>query len=224
MPEKVVISWSGGKDSALTLYELQGSGEHLIHSLLVSMTEEYDRISTHDVRRALLEQQVESLGYPAHQLLIPKGVSNDVYEQRTKEALTRYRGLGVSLVAFGDIFLEDVRRYREERILSQVGMKGVFPLWKRDTTDLARSFIALGFKAITTCVDSRALGKEFVGRDFDEGFLEELPSHVDPCGENGEFHSFVYDGPMFKRPVPFVPGEITLREERFYYCDLMPLI
>ncbi|MFQ5873957.1 MAG: diphthine--ammonia ligase, partial [Dehalococcoidia bacterium] len=218
MLDQIVVSWSGGKDSALALYELQRSGDYEIHALLATLTEDYDRISMHGVRRDLLEQQVEALGYPLEQLFLSKDSSNEEYEERVIGVLDGFREVGVSSVAFGDIFLEDVRRYREERILSKVGMKGVFPLWKKDTLELARTFIDLDFKAVTTCVDSHHLGREFVGRKFDEDFLADLPSQVDPCGENGEFHSFVYDGPLYRRRIPYALGEVILREGRFYYC------
>ena len=139
-----------------------------------------------------------------------------------RSALEKYKIADTSSVVFGDIFLEDVRKYREEK-LSTIGMKAIFPLWKGDTAELARTFVDLGFKSITTCVDSKFLGKRFVGRAFDERFLSELPPTVDPCGENGEFHSFVYDGPIFQKQVPYTKGEVVLRDKRFYYCDLMPV-
>jgi len=175
----------------------------------------------HGVRRVLLEQQAVSLDYPLCQVLISKSSSNEEYEARMQEALEKYKSSGVSSVAFGDIFLEDLRKYRETN-LSKIGMRATFPIWKRESFELARTFIALGFKAVVTCVDSKALDKRFVGRLFDEQFLSELPSDVDPCGENGEFHSFVFDGPMFRKKVSFEPGEIVLRDNRFYFCDLLP--
>jgi uncharacterized protein (TIGR00290 family) len=138
-----------------------------------------------------------------------------------RDKLTDYQRRGVSSVVFGDIFLEDLRKYREEN-LSKIGMKGIFPIWKRDTTELAHKFIELGFKAVITCVDSNVLDKRFVGRDYDKQFLQELPSSIDPCGENGEFHSFVYDGPIFKERIAFTVGDIVLRDNRFYFGDLMP--
>ncbi|UCE75050.1 MAG: hypothetical protein JSV56_04930 [Methanomassiliicoccales archaeon] len=138
-----------------------------------------------------------------------------------RNVLEKYRKSGVSRVAFGDIFLEEVRRYREEN-LSKIKMKGLFPLWGKDTTKLAHSFIDMGFKAIVTCVDSNFLDGSFVGRDYDLQFLSELPKSVDPCGENGEFHSFVYNGPIFKKGISITRGDIVLRENRFYFCDLIP--
>lgn len=194
MNEKVLFSWSGGKDSAMALYELQRARSYEISALLTVVTEDYDRISMHGVRRVLLERQADSLGYPLEEIFISKNASNEEYESKMRDVLVKYREAGVSSVVFGDVLLEDVRRYREDN-LAKVGMRGIFPLWKRDTTELANTFINLGFKAIITCVDSKVLGKRFVGRVYDKQFLRELPPHVDPCGENGEFHSFVYDGP-----------------------------
>ena len=222
MSEKVLFSWSGGKDSAMALYELQMAHSYEISALLTVVTEDYDRISMHGVRRILLERQADSLGYPLEKILISKNASNEEYESKMRDVLVKYRETGVSSVVFGDIFLEDVRRYREDR-LAKIGMKGIFPLWKRDTTKLANTFINLGFKAIVTCVDSNVLDKRFVGRVYNKQFLRELPPNVDPCGENGEFHSFVYDGPIFRRKISFVIGDIVLRDNRFYFCDLIPI-
>ena len=222
MMEKVILSWSGGKDSALALYEIQKTSKYEVLSLLTTVTQEYDRVSMHGVRRFLLEQQGCSLGLKINELFISKNDSDEEYRSKMKKVLSEYLTLGVTTVAFGDIFLEDVRKYREEN-LSKMGMKGIFPLWKQDTYELARKFIDLGFKAIITCVDSKVLGKGFVGRIFNEQFLSELPSAVDPCGENGEFHSFVYDGPSFQKRIEVTKGKIVLREKRFYYCDLIPV-
>jgi len=176
----------------------------------------------HGVRRILLEQQAGSLGFPLEEVFISKNVSIKEYESKMREVLAKYLAAGSSSVVFGDIFLEDVRKYREDN-LSKIGMKGIFPIWKRDTYELARTFIDLGFKAVITCVDSSVLDKSFVGRVFDEQFLSELPSDVDPCGEYGEFHSFVYDGPIFQKRILYTKGEIILRENRFYYCDVIPV-
>jgi uncharacterized protein (TIGR00290 family) len=222
MSEKAIFTWSGGKDSIMALYELQKAGSYEVSALLTTVTADYDRVSMHGVRRSLLEQQAKSLGYPLEGVLISRDASNEEYEAKMKETLEKYRDVGVRNVVFGDIFLQDIRKYREENICS-IGMKAVFPIWKRNTTELARTFVDLGFKAVVTCVDSKSLGKAFVGRPFDERFLSELPSNVDPCGENGEFHSFVYDGPLFRQSLSFRLGEIVLRDERFYFCDLIPL-
>ncbi len=222
MKEKVILSWSGGKDSAMALYELQQSANYEICSLLTTLTRDYDRISMHGVRRALLEKQAESLGIPLEKVYIGKNATNEEYEKIMKDVMLKYKKMGISLVAFGDIFLEDVRRYRESN-LAKIGMRGIFPLWNRSTGDLAYKFIELGFRAIVTMVDTQFLDGSFVGREYNEEFLNDLPSGVDPCGENGEFHSFVYDGPIFRSPVPFKIGATVLRENRFYFVDLVPL-
>ena len=219
--EKVLVSWSGGKDSAIALYEILKKPNYEISALVSTVTEGYDRISMHGVRSSLLEQQVAALGFPLEKVLIPKNASNEEYESNMSRVLAKYQGAGVRSVVFGDIFLEDLRKYREDKLAS-LGMQGIFPLWKRDTLELARSLNPWGFKAITTCVDSQALGRQFVGRQIDAQFLAELPAAVDPCGENGEYHSFVYAGPIFKESVAFTPGEVVLRENRFFYCDLVP--
>jgi uncharacterized protein (TIGR00290 family) len=220
--EKVLLTWSGGKDSAMALHALKASGAYDVLALLTTVTEQYDRVSMHGVRTVLLERQAESLGLPVEKVYIGAGASNEEYEARMGDKLVYYQARGVSSVGFGDLYLEDVRQYREEN-LSRVGMKGLFPLWGRDTSELAHSFIGLGFKAVVTCVDSNLLDGAFVGREFDEQFLAELPSAVDPCGENGEFHSFVYDGPLFRGEILHKRGEIVLRDSRFYYCDLTPI-
>ncbi len=220
-PENVLFSWSGGKDSAMALHELRKDGDFEIAALLTTLTEGYDRVSMHGVRRVLLERQAESLELPVEHVYISKDASNEEYEARMKEKLTYYKDRGVSSVVFGDIFLEDLRKYREDN-LRKIGMKGVFTVWKRDTAELARAFISRGFEAIVTCVDSKVLDKRFAGRVFDEKFLAELPSSADPCGENGEFHSFVYNGPIFRDKIAFEIGEVVLRDERFCFCDLTP--
>ena len=222
MAEKVLFTWSGGKDSILALYELQIRSDYEIVALLTVLTEDYDRISMHGVRSILLERQADSLRLPIEKVYISKNSSNEEYEAKMREVLQRYLTADVSSVVFGDIFLEDLRKYREDN-LSKIGMKAVFPIWKRDTTDLSHEFIDLGFKAIITCVDSNVLDKAFVGRLYDQQFLSELPSTVDPCGENGEFHSFVYDGPIFQKRVPYTKGEIVFRDGRFWYCDLISI-
>ncbi len=220
MNEKILFSWSGGKDSAMALYVLQKTGGYEISALLTTVTEDYDRISMHGVRRILLEQQAESLYLPLEKICITKNASNDEYETKMRAKLMDYQSRGVSSVVFGDIFLEDLKKYREEN-LSRIGMKGIFPIWKRDTTELANAFIDSGFKAVITCVDSKALDKTYAGRLYDKQFLSDLPSSVDPCGENGEFHSFAYDGPIFREKIAFAIGEIVLRDNRFYFCDLI---
>ena len=221
MPEKVLFSWSGGKDSALALREILTSGEFEIAALLTTVTADYDRISMHGVRRILLERQADSLGFPLEIVSISKNSSNEEYEANMRHVLTKHLATGVSSVAIGDVFLEDVRQYRENN-LAQIGMKGIFPLWRRDTHELIHTFIDLGFAAIITCVDSQALSKDYAGRALDRQFVDALPPSVDPCGENGEYHSFVCDGPIFREPIRHTVGEVVLRDDRFYYCDLIP--
>ncbi len=220
MVEKVLLSWSGGKDSAMALYEIQRAQKYEILSLLTTVTEDYNRISMHGVRSTLLQQQAQSLGLPLERIFISKNASIEEYESKMEITLTKFQQDGVSSVVFGDIFLEGIRKYREEK-LSQIGMTGLFPLWKRESADLAQAFIGLGFKAIVTCVDPKVLDKAFIGRLIDERFLAELPVNVDPSGENGEFHSFIFEGPIFKGRIPYIIGKVVLRGS-FYFCDLLP--
>jgi len=219
--KRVLFSWSGGKDSAMALQELQADSEYEVAALLTTVTEDYDRISMHGVRRALLQQQAQSLGLPLAELRLPKEVSNAAYDEKMSSTLRRYKDDGVTGVAFGDIFLEDLRAYRE-RNLARLQMQAIFPLWNRDPVSLLRSIIAGGFRAVTTCVDSKVLGREFVGRNIDDAFISDLPAGVDVCGENGEYHSFVHNGPIFKEPIAHRRGEVVLRDDRFWYCDLIP--
>lgn len=218
--EKVLFSWSGGKDSALALYEFLKNGEYEIASLLTTLSEDYDRISMHGVRRTLLEQQADSLGLPVEEVFIPQSCSNEEYESKMWQVLTMFKQTGVSAVVFGDIFLEDVKQYRENN-LARLEMKGIFPIWGRDSRELTGLFIDAGFQAIVTCVDGRLLDKKFAGRMLDRDFLAELPADVDPAGENGEFHSFVLAGPIFKKKIACTPGEVVPRDS-FYFCDLLP--
>jgi uncharacterized protein (TIGR00290 family) len=220
VPEDVLFCWSGGKDSAMALHELLAARDCRITALLTTVTEEYDRISMHGVRRALLERQAESLGLPLHAVLIPPQCVNAIYEERMKKALVHHYARGVRRVAFGDIFLEDLRAYREKN-LAQIGMQALFPIWKRDTRELAREFVSKGFRAITVCVDPRVLDVSFAGRELDAFFFADLPSGVDPCGENGEFHTVVFDGPAFQRPIACRVGEKITRDG-FCFCDLLP--
>ncbi|HOQ99692.1 MAG TPA: adenine nucleotide alpha hydrolase [Anaerolineae bacterium] len=219
--EQVLLSWSAGKDSALALYEILKDPAYRVQALLTTVTEDYDRVSMHGIRRSLLERQARALGLPLEVVRIPAHGSNDGYEARMAKALARHQARGVTAVAFGDTSLEEVRAYRE-RNLARAGLRGVFPLWGRDARALVRSFIRLGFRAITTCVDTQALDARLAGRPVDERFLAELPANVDPCGENGEYHSFVCDGPIFSVPVAYTVGGTVLREGRFAYCDLLP--
>ncbi len=221
MRKNILISWSGGKDSSLALYEIQKSRDYEVAALITTITSDYDRVSMHGLRTVLLDEQAEYLNIPLEKVFISKNASNDEYESRLKEVLLKYKQLGIRDVVFGDLFLEEIKKYRED-LLGKIEMECVFPIWKRDTVKLAKRFIELGFKAITVCVDSNVLGKEFAGREFDEHFLDDLPKAIDPCGENGEFHTFTYDGPVFNTPISHELGEIVLRDERFYYCDILP--
>ena len=220
-PEKVLFTWSGDKDSALALYEIQMPNGYEISALLTIVTEGYERISMHGVRSILLERQAKSIGLPVEKIYITRNRSNQEYEAKMRDKLLKYRSQGVFSVAFGDVFLKDVRKYREEN-LAKIGMRAIFPLWKRDSIELAQTFMALGFRSVITCVDSTVLDGRFAGRDFDDQFLRDLPPEVDPCGENGEFHSFVYDGPIFDKRISHRKGRVILRDNRFYFCDLMP--
>jgi len=222
MKEKVVLSWSGGKDSVMALYVLLRSGRYKVVSLLTTVSKQYERISHHGVRVELLEQQAAALGIHLHKLYLPyPNCSNADYEAAMKKVMLEYKNSSVLTVAFGDIFLQDLREYRQ-RNLAKVGMEGIFPIWHRDTSELVQTFIALGFKAYLTCVDSKKLGQEFAGRLIDAGLIRDLPEGVDPCGENGEFHSYVYDGPIFRRPVKVSVGQVVLRDVR-YFADLIPV-
>jgi uncharacterized protein (TIGR00290 family) len=222
MPEPVLVAWSGGKDSALALRATLADPSLAAEALLTTVTREYDRISVHGVRRSLLHTQTAALGLPLIEMEIPASCDNARYETCLARALTaaRERNDGVHRCVFGDLFLEDVRRYREER-LAPLGMQPIFPLWERDTSRLAREFSHDGFRAVVVCVDSTLLDASFSGREYDASFLADLPSAVDPCGENGEFHTFVYDGPLFRERVKFSIGETVVRDERFAYTDLV---
>lgn len=215
----VLLSWSGGKDSCMTLFELQKDHTINIAALVTTVTEGYDRISMHGVRRTLVEQQAAALELPLHKVFIPMSASTEEYEARMEEAFDVYWQKGITTVAFGDLFLADVRKYRETW-LSRIAMHPIFPIWRRDTLALAKTFITLGFKAVVTCVDGRALTPDFAGRIVDDSFLRDLPPRVDPCGENGEFHTFVFAGPLFHHEVPFMLGEVVQREA-WYFCDLL---
>jgi len=222
MKEKVIISWSGGKDSALSLYKVIHDDTLEPVGLLTTLTEGYDRVSLHGVRRSLVERQASALGMALHKVFIPKDCSNKDYEKIMREVISGYKNEEIKGFVFGDIFLEDVRKYREERLLSE-GFKAYFPLWGKNTENLVHQFIKLGFKTVTCCVDGDVLNPSYVGRNLDEKFLDDLPSSVDPAGENGEYHSFVYDGPIFSEPIPIKIGRTVKRDlqgKTFYYCDL----
>jgi uncharacterized protein (TIGR00290 family) len=221
LPRPVILSWSGGKDSSLALQSLLADPAVRVEGLLTTITAGFDRISIHGVRRVLLEQQARALGLPLHVVRIEQHANNDSYARRMSERLTAFREAGINTVAFGDLHLGDVREYREG-MMAQVGMNAFFPLWGRETQTLAREFIDGGFRAIATCVDTTQIDRGFAGRPFDHRFLDDLPDGADPCGENGEFHTFVADGPIFAEPVPVVTGERVLRDSRFQFCDLLP--
>ncbi len=218
-PERVLFCWSGGKDSAMALYVLLRQKNVCVSGLLTTVTEGFERISMHGVRRELLRRQAESIGLPLQEVRIPPQCVNPIYEARMVTAMRDALKQGIRRVAFGDIFLEDLRAYREKN-LAKIGMEAIFPIWKRDTRELAQSFIELGFCARTVCVDPRILDMSFAGRELDEQFFRDLPALADPCGENGEFHTFVYDGPIFQKPIKCKTGEIVERDS-FVFCDLL---
>lgn len=217
--EEIVLSWSGGKDSSLALHALRSSGTYRVKYLLTTVTRDYARISMHGVREELLSEQSRRTGIESDVAYISKGSTNEEYEKVMKEKITRYHGEGIRKVAFGDLFLEDIRKYREET-MSKTGIECLFPLWGKDTKELANDFVRSGFRAIVCTVDPRRLGRKYAGMEFDETLLASLPDGVDPCGENGEFHSFVYDGPIFDSPIPIRRGETVLRDN-FYFTDIL---
>ncbi|HSZ70185.1 MAG TPA: ATP-binding protein [Solirubrobacteraceae bacterium] len=216
---KHALSWSGGKDSALTLWTLREEGMEP-EALITTVTESYERISMHGVRRELLASQSDALGITLVEVRIPPACVNDVYEARMAQAFASSPLSSVEAVAFGDLFLKDVRAYRETR-LTAAGKRGLFPLWGRDTSVLAHEFIAAGFQAVIACLDPRALDASFAGRAYDEQLLSDLPASVDPCGENGEFHTFVHAGPIFAEPIACATGEVVERDG-FVFCDVVP--
>jgi uncharacterized protein (TIGR00290 family) len=218
-PSALALAWSGGKDSALALGRLRREGVD-VHALLTTVTEEYERVSMHGIRRELLHLQAEALGISLVEVEIPPACPNDLYEERMARALESPPLDALEAVAFGDLFLEDVRAYREER-LAAAGKRAVFPLWGADTSALARGFVADGFRALVVCLDPRRMPRSSAGRAYDESFLAELPRGVDPCGENGEFHTFVSAGPHFARPLACRTGDVVERDG-FVFCDLLP--
>ena len=218
--DKLVLSWSGGKDSAFALYKLQQGKTFEVAGLLTTITKDYDRVSMHGVRTRLVEQQAEAIGLPLIKVFIPAKCTNDIYAAVMTEEMNRLKAQNIVTMAFGDIFLQDVREYREKN-LAQVGMKGIFPLWGLDSKKLAREFVDLGFKSVVSCIDTRKIDAKFLGRVIDHAFLDDLPANVDPCAENGEFHSFAFDGPIFSREIRYTLGEIVPRDD-FRFIDLVP--
>ena len=228
---KAVMNWSGGKDSAVALQKVLEGGEFDVKYLLTSVNSYWQRISMHGVRRELLKRQAAAIGIELIEILLPEMPSMEVYEAELNQTLDRLVEDGVTHSIFGDIFLEDLREYREKQ-LERKGLLGVFPLWKRPTADLIQEFLDLGFKAIIVCVDGNKLDKSFCGRVIDRSFISELPGNVDVCGENGEFHTFVFQAPYFSQQIDFTVGEIVYRKypaaaesgiaSEFYFCDLIP--
>lgn len=241
--KKALFNWSSGKDSALALYKILQNPEFEINCLLTSVNQQFQRISMHGVRVELLKQQAESIGIPLVIMQIPEMPTMEVYENVMQQTLEKLKKKGITHSVFGDIFLEDLRQYREDK-LAIMGFEGVFPIWKIPTQDLIQEFIALGFKTIVVCVNERYLDKSFVGRVIDQQFIDDLPENVDVCGENGEFHTFSFDGPIFQKPINFEIGEVVYRKYEkpkqdssntacdtddktafdygFWYCDLIP--
>lgn len=218
-PRAAVLSWSGGKDSALALRECRRMGWE-VSALLTTVTEPYARITMHGVRESLLTAQASAIGLPLEVVRIPAQCTNAVYEERMGAAVRRLVDDGADAFVFGDLFLEDIRAYREEQ-LDRIGARALFPLWGKDTSALARAFLADGFRAVVVTVDPRKLEASFAGRGYDAAFLADLPSGVDPCGENGEFHTFVYAGPVLRKPVSIRRGEVVQRDG-FVFADLLP--
>lgn len=216
---KTLLSWSTGKDSAWALHVLRQTPGIEIVGLLSSINEEADRVSMHGVRRTLAEAQAKATGLPLHIVSLPSPCSNEVYEERMSAFVAEAREAGVEAMAFGDLFLADIRAYREERLRGS-GIAPLFPLWERDTRQLARDMISSGLKARVVSLDPRAIARDLIGREFDADLLDDLPSTADPCGENGEFHTFAYAGPMFDAPIDVTTGAIVERDG-FVFADLV---
>lgn len=237
--QKTYFNWSTGKDSALALHYLLQDKNYSVEHLLTSINAYHDRVSMHGLRRELLLQQINAMGIPNSTIELPEEPSMPEYENLMKQAVIQLQEKGFECAGFGDIFLEDLKQYREQQ-LTPYGIKTVFPLWKKDTKELLYEFIDLGFKAILVCINSDLLDISFAGRIIDKNFITDLPAGVDPCGENGEFHTFCFDGPIFKHSIPFIIGEKTYREYKapgnvkddssaqksdigFWFCDLLPV-
>jgi len=238
---KSYFNWSGGKDSALSLYHVMKDGLYDVELLLTSVNAAFDRVSMHGVRNELLQQQAESIGLPLKKIELPETPSMNEYNNKMQETIGVLKNDGFLHAVFGDIFLEDLRTYREQQ-LAKAGIHAHFPIWKRDTKELLKEFLDLGFKTIIVCIKSELLDSSFSGRVIDYNFINDIPSNVDPCGENGEFHTFVFDGPIFEKPIDFTIGEKVYREYKapknkedncfspdqknemgFWFCDLIPV-
>lgn len=233
---KTYFNWSSGKDASLALYHLLRIGRHQVDCLLTSINSVHNRVSMHGLRRELLVQQTKEIGLPLTTIELPEEPTMEEYNEKVEQIVQKLQQEKYTHCGFGDIFLEDLKTYREEQ-LKPYGIKCEFPLWKRDTKDLMEEFISLGFKAIVICIKSDLLDKSFVGRELNASFLADLPDNVDPCGENGEFHTFCFDGPIFNKPIKFTVGEKVYREYKnpkkdkvvssdpsmgFWFCDLIP--
>jgi len=239
--KKVFLNWSSGKDAALSLFLLQKDNTLNVAQLVTTLSSKYNRVSMHGLREELLDQQIAQLKIPLQKLYLPESVSMKDYNAMMDTLFLDLAKEGFDYAAYGDIFLEDLKKYREET-LKKSGLKALFPLWKKDTKTIMEQYLALGFKAITVSVNAKLLDASFVGRIVDKQFLEDLPENIDVCGENGEFHTFVFDGPIFKNPINFKIGEKVLRsyspskndeddcfktdktswDTEFWYCDLLP--
>lgn len=238
--KKSILNWSGGKDSALSLHYCQKNKDIEIKYLLTTLSEEYERISMHGVRKELLQLQAENIGIKLKEIYLPESASMEIYDDIMENTLNGFKNEGIEYAVFGDIFLEDLKKYREER-LADVQMKGLFPLWEKTSVEIIKEFIGLGFLTVVVCVNEQYLDPSFTGRVIDEDFLSDLPENVDPCGENGEFHTFVFDGPVFKKKIDYrlgrlvyrpyktkmgnndhdIDGDKTNRETTFWYRDIL---
>lgn len=228
--KKAYFNWSTGKDSALALYKILQENKYDLMTLVTTVNKNFGRVSLHGIQEDLLEDQAKSIGLPLHKIFFPEEVSMEEYSVIMRDSLRILVENEYKYAVFGDIFLEDLKKYREEK-LTELNLKAVFPLWKRDPKELIKEFISLGFKAITVCVNAKLLDESFVGRLLDENFINDLPPNVDICGENGEFHTFVYDGPIFSYPIKFSIGEKVLKtyksnpsnfwDTSFWYCNLV---
>lgn len=240
--KQAYFNWSSGKDSSLALYKVLQEKEFNVTKLITNVNKDYQRVSMHGLHESLLDAQAKSIGIPLEKIEFPADVTMDLYNQKMKEKTSELKSLGLNHAIFGDIFLEDLKNYRDSK-LKEVGITGIYPLWKKDTKKLLNEFLDLGFKTITVCVNAKLLGEEFVGRIIDKDFINDLPDNIDVCGENGEFHTFCFDGPIFKEPINFKIGEkikksYTLNKDdsqnchsstkeevknydtSFWYCDL----